>query len=261
MATISASSKETTNYARLCRLLVDVGSQVLRDVFEKLRPPGSLDTVLKTPSVSSTLTSLKKKRVLNHAQWTKLTSSSVASVDFDITLIAVLLRNICGLSAPVTGWNTLPSASDKTEAADITRIKIYRNEVYAHVKRASVDEAQFNAHWMNIKDPLVRLGGVKYEAIIDNLKTEGIDPEKEKVYQQLLKEWTEYEESVIEELGEIKEQLGTLNCKIQKLDEKLEMMLPLALPAEDLCLASKYYFLVLKLYHSTWNGLILIILH
>ena len=80
---------------------------------------------------------------------------------------------------------------------------------------------------MNIKDPLVRLGGVKYEAIIDNLKTEGIDPEKEKVYQQLLKEWTEYEESVTEELGEIKEQLGTLNCKIQKLDEKLEMMLPL----------------------------------
>ena len=214
MATISASSKETTNYARLCRLLVDVGSQVLRDVFEKLRPPGSLDTVLKTPSVSSTLTSLKKKRVLNHVQWTKLTSSSVASVDFDITLIAVLLRNICGLSAPATGWNTPPSASDKTEAADITRIKIYRNEVYAHVNRASVDEAQFNAHWMNIKDPLVRLGGIKYEAIIDNLKTEGIDPEKEKVYQQLLKEWTEYEESVTEELGEIKEQLGTLNCKI-----------------------------------------------
>ena len=187
MATISASSKETTNYARLCRLLVDVGSQVLRDVFEKLRPPGSLSTVLKSPSVSSTLTSLKKKRVLNHAQWTKLTSSSVSSMDFDITLIAVLLRNICGLSAPVTGWNTPPSASDMTEAADITRIKIYRNEVYAHVKRASVDEAQFNAHWMNIKDPLVRLGGVKYEAIIDNLKTEGIDPEKEKVYQQLLK--------------------------------------------------------------------------
>lgn len=35
---------------------------------------------------------------------------------------------------------------------------------------------------MNIKDFLVRFGGVKYEVIIDNLKIEGIDLEKEKVY-------------------------------------------------------------------------------
>ncbi|XP_022790896.1 NLR family CARD domain-containing protein 4-like [Stylophora pistillata] len=237
MTTISAYSKETTNYARLCRLLVDVGSQVLRDVFEKLRPPGNLNTVLNTPSVLSTLTSLKKRRVLYPAQWTKLTSSSVSSLDFDITLIAVLLRNICGLSPPATGWNTPPPASDTTEAADITRIKIYRNEVFAHAERASVDEVQFNTHWKNIKDPLVRLGGIKYDAIIDNLKTEGVDPEKEEGYQQLLKEWKEYEESVISEgIGEIKEQLGTFSCKIQKLEEKVDMMLPSAIPAKDLCL-------------------------
>ena len=34
------SSKETTNYARLCRLLVGAGSQVLRETFDKIHPSG-----------------------------------------------------------------------------------------------------------------------------------------------------------------------------------------------------------------------------
>ena len=32
-APTASSSKETTNFARLCRLLVDVGTQALRDTF------------------------------------------------------------------------------------------------------------------------------------------------------------------------------------------------------------------------------------
>ena len=65
------STRETTNYARLCRLLVDVGSDVLRKTFEKKRPTGNLDTVLSSPSVHKVLLSLKKK-VLNPQQWGKL---------------------------------------------------------------------------------------------------------------------------------------------------------------------------------------------
>ena len=93
------STKETTNYARLCRLLVDVGSHVLRETFDKKRPPGNLDTVLSSPPVHAVLQSLKRK-VLNPLQWGKLypaIKSSVSSQHFDITLLMVLLRNICGL--------------------------------------------------------------------------------------------------------------------------------------------------------------------
>ena len=47
MATAAApvsfsSTKETTNYARLCCLLVDVGSHVLRDKFDSIHPPTDL---------------------------------------------------------------------------------------------------------------------------------------------------------------------------------------------------------------------------
>ena len=94
-------TKETANYATLCRFLVDVGAHVLRETFDKKRPTGSLDTVLSTPSIHAILQSLRKKRVLNPTQWGKLfpaIKSSVSSANFDITLLMVLLRSICGVA-------------------------------------------------------------------------------------------------------------------------------------------------------------------
>ena len=157
------STKETTNYTRLCRLLVGVGSQVLRETFDRIHPPGGLDTVLATAPAHPKLQSLQKKKVLNPLQWDKLypvMKSSISSKNFDITLLMVLLRNICGLTLPATGWDNLPLPTDLSCEADIARIKYYRNTVYAHATRASVDDASFDNHWMDIRDTLVRLGGL-----------------------------------------------------------------------------------------------------
>ena len=232
MASAFTSTKETTNYARLCRLLVDVGAQVLRDKFDRMCPPGSLHTVLTTFPVQGILKSLQKKKVLNSTQWRKLMSSTVSSADFDVTLLVILLRNICGLSPPVsTGWNNAPLTTDTTEAADIVRIRIHRNEVFAHANGASVDDAAFSNYWMSIREPLIRLGGPRYQAIIDDLRTECMDPEKEQHYQELLKEWKENEENVIEKLGEIE---NKLDAKLQKMDEKLAVLMhPMAHSVEE----------------------------
>ena len=139
MATAAApsfhSTKETTNYARLCRLLVGVSAHILRETFDKRRPPGNLDTVLSRPSIHRLLKSLRIKKVLNPSQWDKLypaIKSSVSSKNFDITLLMVLRRNICGLAPPATGWDTLPPTADTTLEADFVRIKCYRNAVYGH---------------------------------------------------------------------------------------------------------------------------------
>ena len=42
----TSSSKETTNYARLCRLLVDIGTGALRDTLDAIHPPANLPSVL-----------------------------------------------------------------------------------------------------------------------------------------------------------------------------------------------------------------------
>jgi len=214
------STKETTNYARLCRLLVDVGAHVLRETFDKKRPTGSLDTVLSTPPTHAILQTLRKKGVLNPLQWGKLypaIKSSVSSVNFDITLLMVLLRNICGLVRPPTGWDSLPAATDLSLEADVVRIKNYRNTVYGHASEASVDDATFSLYWKDIQDALVRLGGTCYQDAIDDLKTECMDPEFEEHYQELLKQWVKDEIS-------IKEKLDQIEKVAKKLDDWRESM-------------------------------------
>ena len=72
MASVAApcfvSTTETTNYARLCRLLADVSTHVLRETFEKKRPKGSLDTpgIIKSPCSCRTTITQKKKNCLIH---------------------------------------------------------------------------------------------------------------------------------------------------------------------------------------------------
>ncbi|KAL9982815.1 hypothetical protein ACROYT_G004921 [Oculina patagonica] len=235
MASAFSSTKETTNYARLCRVLVDVGTQVLRDRFDKIYPASSLHTSLTSSTLHATLTSLKTKRVLQLTQWGKLMSPTVSSTDFDITLLVVLLRNICGLSPPAsTVWNNPPLPTDLTEEADIVRIRILRNEVFAHTNGASVDDATFNSYWVSIKEPLIRLGGPSYHAIIDNLRTECMDPEKEQHYEELLKQWKENEEIVMEKLGEIEGKLDATEIKLQTMDKKLDILVhPVAHSVEE----------------------------
>ena len=119
-----SSTKETTNYARLCRLLVDVGTQALRDTFDAIHPPANLITILTAKKI--TLQSLRKRKVINATQWGKLfpaIPTSVSSAHFDITLLMILLRNVCNLHSPATGWDTLPAVTDLSREADIVRVR------------------------------------------------------------------------------------------------------------------------------------------
>ena len=189
-----ASSKETTNYARLCRLLVDVGTQALRDTFDTIHPPATLPKILSSVAHHTSLQGLRKKRILNPTQWGKLYPthpSSVSSASFDITLLMLLLRNICSLTPPAStgSWDKLPLPGDNSREANIVRIKYYRNQVYAHASQASVDDATFNMLWQDISNALLALGsGATYSSVISRLKTECMDPVVEEHYRELLKE-------------------------------------------------------------------------
>ena len=201
--TLAPSSKETANYARLCRLLVDGGTKALRYTFDKFHSPANLFNILKAGSAEhSTLQSIRKRKIINATQWGKLfpsPPSSVTSEDFDITLLVVLLRNICGLPAPATGWDSLPPASDMSVEANIARVKHYRNAVYGHASQASVDDPKFNSLWQDVSATLVALG--VDAAAIAKLKTEPIVPDKETHYRERLKEWKKDEDNIKDQLN------------------------------------------------------------
>ncbi|XP_068734581.1 E3 ubiquitin-protein ligase DZIP3-like, partial [Montipora capricornis] len=215
------SSKETTNYARLCRLLVDVGTQALRDTFDAIHPPATLHQIL---SAHPALQSLRKRRILNPTQWGKLYPthpSSVSSASFDITLLMVLLKNICSLTPPAStgSWDKLPLPGDNSPEANIARINYYRNHVYAHASQASVDDATFNVLWQDISNVLLALGsGTTYASAISRLKTECMDPDVEEHYRELLKQWEKDDANTKKTLKELKEMLAT--WKREKGDKK-----------------------------------------
>ncbi|XP_022803640.1 NACHT, LRR and PYD domains-containing protein 12-like [Stylophora pistillata] len=214
------SSKETTNYYRLCKLLVDVGSHVLRKIFDEKRPPGNLDTVLSSPLVHSILQTLRKKRVLSCLQWEKLyptVKSSVSLQYLDISTLMVLLRNLCGFNPPATGWDTLPPADDTSLEADIARIKCYRNTVQSHASQAAIDEATFNQYWKDIQGALVRIGGEGYQCAIDGLKKECIDSDFGEHYKELLKQCVHDELNTNEKLDKLMEDVSQFGRKLDEL--------------------------------------------
>ena len=221
MATVvptASSSKETTNYARLCRVLVDLGTQALRDTFDVIHAPANLHTVL--AGNKTALQSLRARKIINATQWGKLfpaIPSSVSSRDFDTTLLMVLLRNLCGLLPPATGWDTLPAVTDVSREADIARVKYFRNTLYAHAEHASVDDATFNIYWQDIRETLVRLGGVHYRAAIDNLETECMDPEIKDHFKELLNQWKRDEDNIKDELKEIGTDIKNVMKKLEDL--------------------------------------------
>ena len=207
----ASSTKETTNYAKLCRLLVDIGTQALRDTLNSLHPPENLYTVL--AANKPTLQSLRARRIINPTQWGKLfpaIPNSVSTHSFDTTLLMILLRNLCGFTAPLTGWDAMPAVTDLSREADIARVKYFRNTVYGHAENASVDDVKFNDYWCDWWDTLVRLGGVSYKAAIDDLRNECMDPEVEDHYMELLSDWKKDEDNIKDQLDEIMKKLDAL---------------------------------------------------
>ncbi|XP_015761757.1 PREDICTED: E3 ubiquitin-protein ligase DZIP3-like isoform X2 [Acropora digitifera] len=210
-AAFASSTRENTNYVRLCRLLIDIGTEALRNVFNDIHSPTNLHKILSIASSSqhyTTLKRLQKKGVLNPTLWGKLSTAS--SAEFDITLLMVLLRNVCGLSPPVStgSWDELPPDSDNSTEANIVRIKFYRNDVFAHASKASVDDLTFNKLWNNISSAIEGLASgtnaTLYATAISKMKTECMDPDAEAHFRTLLNDWKKYDDNTKEMLEELK---------------------------------------------------------
>ena len=194
-----ASSVEKTNGAKLSRLLIDGGTTVLRKIFDRYHPPANLLADLNTNY--HTLNNLLRRRVLHKPQWDLLFPPGGATPDsntFDITLLFLLLTNICGLSPPLSGWHTKPPASHTSVEANLARIKFFRNKLHGHVTTTGIDTRTFSALWLEITAVLVALGLPQAE--IDRLKAEHCGEED---FIDVLFKWADSEEDIKSQLKDI----------------------------------------------------------
>ena len=196
------SSIEETNGNKLRRLLIDGGTTVLRNTFDYYHPPANLIADLSSKRIHFTLTKLRRKNILKDSQWDKLFpppgGGPPNSIDFDITLLFLLLRNICGLSPPLSGWDKLPPASDNSREANLARIKYYRNELYGHVATTGIPTPVFDVKWHEVSSVLVSLGLSQSE--VDRLKREPCGED----YVSAVIEWMKNDEEIQFQLKDLR---------------------------------------------------------
>ncbi len=204
--------KAKANYSRVCQLLVDKGGDTLRGALHAKHPPSTLAAAL-----NANRKTLQKLRygVINASQWKLLfpASGTPDSNNFDITLLTILLRNICGLPSPPAGWNVMPPAGDTSISANIARIKIFRNEVYGHTPSAQLDDTKFETFWQDISKPLIKLGIPQQD--IDELKEAPLSSEEES-YIEKLKEWKELEDDLLSKLNDVEEEVVGVKNEVLK---------------------------------------------
>ena len=208
-----ASSPEKTNGNKLSRLLIDGGTTVLRKIFNRYHPPANLASDLN--SNYSILNNLLRKSVVNGYQWDKLFPPGGMAPDsntFDITLLFLLLTNICGLTTPPSGWHVKPSPGDNSLEANLARVKFFRNELYGHVTSTAFDAAIFSSLWQEISAALLSLG--LDQADIDRLKAERGG---EQYYIDALIKWADSEEDIKTQLKDIQQS----QTKIQTIVEEV----------------------------------------
>ncbi|XP_073237481.1 uncharacterized protein [Porites lutea] len=194
------STRTKANFQRLTRLLMSGGAVLLREIFDSYHSPASLPTILSKPSVERQL----KTARLTGPDWKCLYPSPGVygkSSDFGISLTFRLLRTICPLTPPLTGWDSLPNDSDHSLEADIVRIKFYRNEA----------DDQFDDLWRQMSEALLRIAAnlspqkqSNWKNAIDKFLLEPLTPEEE-VYAKELELWYEKDLDLKKALKDLKE--------------------------------------------------------
>ncbi|XP_022786823.1 uncharacterized protein LOC111326986 [Stylophora pistillata] len=234
MASIFEPSAEKTNGTKLARLLIDGGTQGLKNVLESfIHPPSTLQIMLNNNK--ATLVNLKSRSILNDSQWERLFPPSGDPPDsntFDITLLHLLLRKVCpALTEPATGWNEMPADADHSREAEIARIKYFRNRL-CHSISTGVPNDEFEDKWNTISPSLVALGVDQLE--INCLKTQDIDHGTQRRIDEEIEKWKlEFEPrmKVLEhEVQQLKGQIS--NDKRPSSEQSGSLELPNCLPDE-----------------------------
>ena len=198
-----AATEEMTNINRVSRLLMGPCTDQLRDLLRFYIPPASFPSVIQRErSRLPRLTEPQRKLILPN--------SGVYSgnyEDMDISLLYILLRNVCGIQAHNRGWGNTPDSADGTVSANIERLRLARNQCGHSIGGMCFTE--FNQIWSEIKAAVVELDKVmqnkhKYQKIVDFVRNDTMDPVRDKHYRDQLLEQIKEIEKIVKEIDSLK---------------------------------------------------------
>lgn len=84
-------------------------------------------------------------------------SSAITAKDLDISVLYILLRNICNIPKHKNGWGKPPKKGDKSIAACIEKIKNERNLISGHSTAGAIEDNESQNHWTELRDAIVEI--------------------------------------------------------------------------------------------------------
>ena len=149
------------------QLLREKNEEYLLILFHKKFPTDPKKLNAELQKHQATIKLLLKRKLLKQDKYDLLfpASQQTDSQKFDVTLLFLLIRTLCGYKEPTTGWHQEPDENDRTEIANAIRLKLGRNLIQ-HGK-VSISTQEYNSIYRYLRQPLLDLGCPKAE--IDNL--------------------------------------------------------------------------------------------
>lgn len=145
--TSPCSSNEKRNFQCVILASVDFIKLPLIDILASHIKPVDLCNKIKSCSTLN----------LSHKQLQTCRITPPDYNSFDVTLLYTLIRNLCSLPCPAQGWGKEPKATDIQLSDDIERLRLLRNNYYAHATSAEISENEFKDIWSNLKLVISRI--------------------------------------------------------------------------------------------------------
>ena len=163
-------------YGLRLQLLNEKTTQTLRNKFHQYFSSDPKTLFKELSAHKAILKGCLRRKILYREQYALLLPSNGLSDSktFDISLLIFLLRELCALQEPITGWDADPSPTDQTESANLVRVRKGRNKIQH--RPLQWDVTSFNSLWDEIGESLIGLGATKDE--LKELKECPIDPVK-----------------------------------------------------------------------------------
>nr|XP_022307260.1 uncharacterized protein LOC111113349 isoform X3 [Crassostrea virginica] len=165
-------TKAAENYCRLCQLIVTVCSDLFRFVLMRYIEPANLRRELdkNKGKLLNIIKNNEKRQLLYPAP----AGSSVKVQDLDLTLLYIILRNVCNIPQLQCKWGMTPQNGDVSMVACIERIRIQRNLIWDHRSIGEIEDPDFQNIWQELKDNIVKIeeqlfGGDMFRRRVDEL--------------------------------------------------------------------------------------------
>lgn len=178
--------KSTENFFRLCQLIMTICSDLLRDILGHYIKPSNLRSEL-----DKNKKELENKMNIQQRSLIYPTTgiASLVAKDMDISVIYIILRNICKIPDHKKGWGNAPLKGDTSLAACIERIRLQRNSLTGHSTNGMVEDVEFQNIWAELRNAIVDIekqltGGESYQRHVDALLTCNLNPTEAKMYKE-----------------------------------------------------------------------------